>query len=132
MIFFQQIEVVCRERDNQSVKTCSNPHRRGGGRARAENTPPHGSHGMGFLHKLSLAVLLLIEDLVIMVASCGELALGLGSAGTLVLGFVGAHLVELRMRRLFAEKERLRHAYKYLLATSGRQPPGRSASGPSR
>jgi hypothetical protein len=66
----------------------------------------NGSHGMGFLHKTALLVLVLISDLMMRVV-CDELALALSSAGALVVGYVAAHLAELHMRRAFAEKRHL-------------------------
>ena len=73
----------------------------------------NGSHGMSFLHKLSLVVVLLI-DILTALASCGELAQAL-SIGATVVGYVAAHLVELNARRAFA-KERRSEEEKRLLA----------------
>ena len=63
----------------------------------------NGSHGMGFLHKTSLAVMMLIDFLTVP-ASCGDLTLMFSSGGAIVVGYVIAHVAELHMRRTFAEK----------------------------
>ena len=63
----------------------------------------NGSHGLGFLHKGAL-LLFLVVTLIMLYGSCGELALALSMGGALAVGYIVAHLVELRMRRAFAEK----------------------------
>ena len=63
----------------------------------------NGSHGMGFLHKTGLMVIVLIGDTLMLRYCCG-VDLALSCAGALVVGYVTAHLAELHIRRAFAEK----------------------------
>jgi len=65
----------------------------------------NGSHGLGFVHKMSLVGLLLVTDLVL-VTVCGELALALAlcNIGALVVGSAAAHMVEVYLRHSYAEK----------------------------
>ena len=65
----------------------------------------NGSHGLGFVHKLGLIGLLLVTDLVL-VSVCGELALALAlcNIGALVVGSATAHMVEVYLRRSYADK----------------------------
>ena len=63
----------------------------------------NGTLGMGFVHKLALAVLLLFDCLTPVLASCGELVVAVGSAVAVAVCVVVAHLYELRARREFAE-----------------------------
>ena len=65
----------------------------------------NGSHGLGFTHKLGLIGLLLVTDLVL-VTVCGELALSLAlcNIGALLVGSAAAHMVEVYLRRCYAEK----------------------------
>ena len=65
----------------------------------------NGSHGLGFVHKLGLIGLLLVTDLVL-VSVCGELALALAlcNMGALVVGSATAHMVEVYLRRSYADQ----------------------------
>lgn len=63
----------------------------------------NGTLGMGFVHKLALAVLLLFDCLTPVLASCGELVVAVGSAVAVAVCLVVLHLYELRARREFAE-----------------------------
>ena len=54
----------------------------------------NGSHGMRFVHKTTLVILLLIGDIALL-GSCGERALALSSAGAFVVGYAAAHVAEL-------------------------------------
>ena len=63
----------------------------------------NGSHGMGFLHKFALIVLMVVADVITIAREClfapvvcDIAALGVGSAV--------AHMAELQLRRSYAEK----------------------------
>ena len=79
----------------------------------------NGSHGLGFLHKGAL-LLFLVETLIMLYGSCGELALALSMGGALAVGYIVAHLVELRMRREFAEKRRAEERQEQLMVHAER------------
>ena len=85
----------------------------------------NGSHGLGFVHKFGLIGLLLVTDLVL-VSVCGELALALAlcNMGALVVGSATAHMMEVYLRRSYAdqvqEKRRLEERNEQLQTSNER------------
>jgi len=61
----------------------------------------NGSHGLGLWHKLGLMALMLLDGLCA-ITFCGEVALA--GESMIVVGFVVAHLAEMRLRRSYVER----------------------------
>jgi len=75
----------------------------------------NGSHGLGFAHKFALALPVLAVN-VLKFTVCDDeraaAAAALSEFGTLVAGFMAAHMAELYLRHLYAEEERLEEEHK--------------------
>ena len=65
----------------------------------------NGSHGMGFLHKFALIVLMVLAGVITIARGCPfALVIGKCSIAALGVGSAVAHMAELQLRRSYAEK----------------------------